>query len=81
MTRFALRAFWTPVGSGVMPESETRHLLGVLLGGDAGARILAKIDERIDRLPGLSGLRLMARAATRYGVGPLLAPQRHLTAA
>jgi hypothetical protein len=67
LTRFALRAFWSPVGSGVMPEAETRHLLGFLLTGEAGGRIPAKLDERVDKLPGLAGLRLMTKAMDRYG--------------
>jgi hypothetical protein len=68
LTRFALRAFWSPVGSSVMPEAETRHLLGFLL-GEAGGRILAKLDQRVDKLPGLAGLQLMTRAMARYGGG------------
>jgi hypothetical protein len=69
LTRFALRTFWSPVGSSVMPEAETRHLLGYLLGGEAGGRILAKLDQRVDKLPGLAGLQLMTRAMARYGGG------------
>jgi hypothetical protein len=89
LTRFALRAFWSPVGSSVMPEAETQHLLGFLLGGEAGGRILAKLDERVDKLPGLAGLRLMTRAMARYGggagalrTGPAVpAPHAHSTGA
>ena len=69
LTRFALRRFWEPVGSGVMPRAETRHLLRFLFAGeDAGSSPFDRIDGRIDRLPGLAGLRLLRRAATSYGV-------------
>jgi hypothetical protein len=69
LTRFALRRFWAPVGSGVMPRAETGHLLGFLLRGEAGRRIVAQIDERIDKLPGLSGLGLVRKAMLQYGLG------------
>jgi hypothetical protein len=34
--------------SSVMPEAQTQHLLGFLLGGEAGGRILAKLDQQVD---------------------------------
>jgi hypothetical protein len=69
LTRFALRRFWEPVGSGVMPRAETRHLLRFLFAGQgAGSSPFDRIDDRIHRLPGLAGLRLLRRAATAYGI-------------
>jgi hypothetical protein len=62
LTRFALRRYWQPVGSGVMPATETRHLLAYLLAGPDGRRTAAAIDGRVDRLPGLAGLHLVGRA-------------------
>ncbi|GLY80883.1 hypothetical protein Airi01_091500 [Actinoallomurus iriomotensis] len=62
LTRFALRRFWQPVGSTVMPRAETRHLLTYLLAGPEGERAAAGIDARVDRLPGLAGLDLVRRA-------------------
>lgn len=69
LTRFALRRFWSPVGAGVMPRAETRHLLRFPLGDDTGRRAIGHIDEKIDGLPGLAGLNLVSRAATGYGIG------------
>jgi hypothetical protein len=46
LTRFALRRFWTPVGSGVM-------------GGEEGLAAARRIDRRVDRLAGLAGLSLL----------------------
>jgi rubrerythrin len=63
LTRFALRTLWAPVGSDVMPDGEVRHLIGFLFGGDDGRAMAARIDRRIDQLPGLDGLHLVARAA------------------
>ena len=66
VTRFALRRFWTPVGAGVMPEPEVRHLISHLFGDDDGRAAAARIDRHIDRLAGLSGLRLAIGAVDRY---------------
>jgi hypothetical protein len=59
LTRFALRRFWSPVGSGVMPAEETRHLARYLMSGEDGLAVARRIDRRIDRLPGLAGLGLL----------------------
>jgi hypothetical protein len=80
ITRLALRRFWTPVGAGVMPEAEVRFLIGYLFGDEEGSAVAARIDRRIDRLPGLDGLGLAMRAVERYGTmvpwtsSPAMAP-------
>ncbi|MBI5088951.1 MAG: ferritin-like domain-containing protein [Actinobacteria bacterium] len=63
LTRFALRRMWAPVGSDVMPPAEVEHLVGLLFGDADGRAMAERIDRRIDRLPGLAGLHLVARAA------------------
>lgn len=65
LTRFALRRFWAPVGSGVMPAAETRFLLGYLMSGPAGRAEVDQIDRKIDNLPGLAGLGLVTKAAAK----------------
>jgi len=62
LTRFALRRFWKPVGSGVMPAAETRFLTGYLFGDSEGVAAARRIDRRVDRLPGLAGLQLITTA-------------------
>ena len=62
LTRKALTKFWAPVGSDVMPEVEVHHLVSYLFAGPEGAAMAARIDRRIDGLPGLGGLRLVAKA-------------------
>ncbi len=59
LTRFALRRFWAPVGSGVMPEPEVRFLARHLFGDEAGQEAARRIDRQLGRLPGLEGLRLV----------------------
>jgi hypothetical protein len=71
LTRLALKRLWAPVGSDVMPEPEVRHLISHLFGGADGAAMAARIDRRIDNLPGLAGLHLVrdARASMTGELG------------
>lgn len=68
-TRAMVKALWTPVGGGVMPREETRHLIDTLFGGRGGQKVIDRIDRCIDRLPGLEGLGLMNGALDAYGSG------------
>ena len=65
LTRFALSHWWRPVGSGVMPEPEVGFLVRYLFAGDKGADTVARIDRRVDRLPGQSGLHLLTSALSQ----------------
>jgi len=62
-TRFALRRFWTPVGTDVMPEDEVLFVNRHLFGGEEGLLALERIDRHVDHLPGLSDLHLAKRAS------------------
>ncbi len=64
-TRFALSRFWTPVGSDVMPDEEVVFVGNHLFGGTDGRDAIERVDRHVDRLPGLDGLHLMARANER----------------
>jgi hypothetical protein len=66
VVRWALARLWRPVGAGVMPVGEVRFLVDALFGDADGRAAAQRIDERIDRLPGLDGLGLVAGAAARY---------------
>ncbi|SBT65811.1 hypothetical protein GA0070622_2824 [Micromonospora sediminicola] len=68
LTRFALRHFWAPAGAAGMPRVETAHLMRYLLADEAGWQEIRQLDDRIERLPGLSGLGLVRRALQRHGV-------------
>jgi hypothetical protein len=67
VTRQMLQRLWEPVGAQVMPKAETRHLVGTLFGGEDGRSVAERVDRRIDALPGLAGLGLMAGARSKYG--------------
>lgn len=64
ITRFALRRFWAPVGSGVMPPEEVRFLSKHLFGDREGLDVARRIDRHVARLPGMADLRLLERAVT-----------------
>lgn len=66
LARWALRRAWTPVGAGVMPDEEVGFLVGFLFDNEDGRRIAARIDRRIDRLPGLDGLQLISRGIDEW---------------
>ncbi len=70
LTRFALKHLWRPVGSGVMPKTEVEFLVQYLLADSAGSEVAARIDRRVDRLPGQDGLHLL-----RGAVASLSAPR------
>jgi hypothetical protein len=65
-TRAMLRALWSPVGHKVLPREEARHQVQTLFGDPEGRAAAARIDRRIDALPGLAGLRLLVHAVDRY---------------
>lgn len=65
-TRAALRTMWKPVGAGVMPHDDSRHLISTLFGATEGRAAATRIDRRIDALPGLRGLGLMRSALHKY---------------
>jgi hypothetical protein len=66
-TRRMVRALWHPVGAQVMPRPETEHLVRTLFSGPDGQAAAERVDRRIDRLPGLDGMGLMAGAVATYG--------------
>ena len=74
LCRAALRRLWRPVGAGVMPRGEVAFMVGELFGDDGGRAIARRIDQRVDGLPGLDGLRLVERAIERYAAGATAAP-------
>jgi hypothetical protein len=49
-----------------MPEPETAHLISTLFGDPAGRQAAARIDRRIDSLPGLDGMALLDGVLRRY---------------
>jgi hypothetical protein len=66
VVRRALRRLWRPVGAGVMPKGEVAFVISTLFGDEDGRAMAARIDQRIDRLPGLGQLGLVSGAVERY---------------
>ena len=67
LARLALGRFWHPVGAGVMPASESRHLAYHLFGDAVGLDAARRVDRHVDRLPGLGGLGLLEGAVRGWG--------------
>jgi rubrerythrin len=65
LTRFALKHLWRPVGSGVMPKEEVGFLVKYLFDGKSGGEMAARIDRRVDRLPGQGDLHLLDTAVSK----------------
>ena len=60
--RWALDRVWVPVGKGVKKQEEVDALATYLFDDEQGEEELLGIDEKIGRLPGLSGIKLMSKA-------------------
>jgi hypothetical protein len=60
--RWMLDRFWVPVGQGVKTQEEVDALALYLFDDEQGEEELLGIDEKIGRLPGLSGVKLMSKA-------------------
>lgn len=69
ITRWITQRFWQPVGSTIEPEEETRFVLQHLLGDEAGAEAIRKIDDKVEKLPGMEGLRLVQQGVAAFGAG------------
>jgi len=60
--RWMLDRFWVPVGQGVKTQEQVDALALYLFDDEQGEEELLGIDEKIGRLPGLSGIKLMSKA-------------------
>jgi len=65
LARFALKRFWAPVGSGVVPDSEVAFMATYLFGDEEGLEVARRVDRKFARIPGLEGLTLLESAARR----------------
>jgi len=62
MDRWMLNRFWVPVGQGVKTQEQVDALALYLFDDEQGEEELLAIDEKIGKLPGLSGIKLMSKA-------------------
>ena len=66
LTRLIMSKVWKPVGSGMMDESEVKHVMNHLFAYEGGE--LDKLDKRVQKMPGLDGLTIFKNAFARLGV-------------
>jgi len=62
MDRWMLDHIWVPVGQGVKRQEEVDALALYLFNDEQGEEELVNLDEKIGKLPGLSGVKLMSKA-------------------
>ena len=62
MDRWMLNKVWVPVGQGVKRVEEVDALALYLFDDEQGEEELLNLDEKIGKLPGLTGVRLMSKA-------------------
>jgi len=62
MDRWMLNRVWVPVGQGVKKLEEVDALALYLFDDEQGEEELLNLDEKIGKLPGLSGIKLMSKA-------------------
>ena len=57
LSRFFIKNFWNPVGSGAKPTKESNYTIATLFSGDGGLDWIDKnVTRRIQTLPGFDGL-------------------------
>jgi len=57
LSRFLVKHFWSPVGSGAKPKNESDYTIATLFAGEDGLDWIDKnVTQRIQTLPGFSGL-------------------------
>lgn len=57
LSRFLIKHFWTPVGSGAKPKKESDYTIATLFGGSDGLEWIDKnVSQKIQTLPGFEGL-------------------------
>jgi hypothetical protein len=58
LAKFIIGKFWSPVGQGAKPKSETNYVMATLFPGSEGLELFVqKIGSRIERLPGFGGFK------------------------
>jgi hypothetical protein len=62
MDRWMLNRVWVPVGQGVKTQEEVDALALYLFDDKQGEEELFNLDDKIGKLPGLSGIKLMSKA-------------------
>jgi hypothetical protein len=56
LARFIIGRFWSPVGQGAKPQSETNHLIATLFKGHEGIEFYDRnVNRRLQQLPGFDG--------------------------
>jgi len=61
LAQFIIKKFWTPVGQGAKPASETHYVIATLFHGPSGLEFFERtVANRIKKLPGFAGFRTLS---------------------
>ena len=70
LSRFVIDRFWTPVGQGAKPESETNYVISTLFMGREGLKHLERtVSNRTRQLPGFAGFNTLDERVRRMVEG------------
>ncbi len=73
ISRFVIKNFWLPVGSGARPEEDTHYTVATLFGGSEGLQWIDKtITQKVQTLPGFEGLTKVTDKITEISVNESL---------
>ncbi len=71
LARFMISKFWTPVGQGTKPRSETNYLIATLFDGENGVEFFdKKVNQRVERLPGFAGVKNVTERIAKISLSP-----------
>lgn len=69
MARFIISQFWTPVGQGTKPRSETNYLIATLFKGETGVEFFDRnVNRRVEELPGFAGSKTATKRIARIAL-------------
>ena len=70
IAHFIINKFYTPVGQGSRPKSQTDYLISTLFGGEDGSEWIDRtVTQKIQRLPGFTGLTKITDTITNVQTG------------
>lgn len=70
LARFAVRKFWTPVGQGAKPVSDTDYVIATLFAGQRGVSFFDRtVSKRIAGLPGFDGIGMITDRVSQISLG------------
>lgn len=78
LARIVINKFWTPVGQGAKPQSQTDYVIATLFSEVAGVDFFDRhVTQKISRLPGLTDMRTVTQRISDISLNPLSSAVKH----